>query len=135
MTDIGGGQYLKICTRGLPPCKRTKLSKKSQEGQDIIEKKLYESNRWSNDWKLQLHWNKLEWVDPKYTPKRLKLVSVSSKVLYISKNDRTAHFVGHSKLKELDIDDFYKRKQMNEEMEAELTEMDSIPDHLTVSED
>ena len=24
---------------------------------------------------------------------------------------------------------------MNEEMEAELTEMDSIPDHLTVSED
>ena len=38
-------------------------------------------------------------------------------------------------MKELDIDDFYKIKQMNEEMEAELTEMDSIPDHLAVSED
>ena len=36
---------------------------------------------------------------------------------YISKNDRTAHFVGNSQLKELDIDGFYKRKQMNEEME------------------
>ena len=38
-------------------------------------------------------------------------------------------------MKELYIDDFYKRKQMNEKMEAELTEMDSIPDHLAVSED
>ena len=55
--------------------------------------------------------------------------------LYMNKNDRTAHFVGHYKLKELDIDDFYKIKQINKEMEAELTEMDSIPDHLAVSED
>ena len=23
---------------------------------------------WWNDWKFQLHWNKLEWVDPKSTP-------------------------------------------------------------------
>ena len=34
--------------------------------------------------------------------------------VYISLNDRAAHFVGHSRLKELDIDDFYKRKHMNE---------------------
>ena len=53
----------------------------------------------------------------------------------MSKNDRAAHFIGHSKLKELDIDDFYKRKHMNEEMESDLTEMYSIPDHLAVSED
>ena len=33
-------------------------------------------------------------------------------------------------LKELDIDDFYKRKQINEEMEAEMTKMDLTPDHL-----
>ena len=50
--------------------------------------------------------------------------SVSSKKLYINNNYRTAHFVGHSKLKELDIDYFYKRKQTNEEMEAEMNEMD-----------
>ena len=135
MTDIGGWWYLKKCARGLPPLKRSKLSKKSQERQDYIQKKLYQSNRWWNDWRFQLHWNKLEWVDPKSAPKIFKHFSVSSKKFYISKNDRTAHFVGHSKLKELDIDYFYKRKQTNEEMEAELTKMDSIPDHLSVSED
>ena len=69
---------------------------------------MYEYNRWWNDWKYQLHWNKLEWVDPKSTPKRVKPYLVSSKNLYISNNDRTAHFVGHFKLKELDIDDFIK---------------------------
>ena len=114
MTDIGGGWYLKKCARGLPPLKRTKLSKKEQERHYYIKNKLYESNRWWNDCKLQFHWNKIEWVDPKSTSKILKPFSVSSKKLYISKNDRTAHFVGHSQLKELDIDDFYKRKHMNE---------------------
>ena len=65
------------CVRGLPPLKRTKLSKKAQEMQDEIQKKLYESNRWWNDWKFQLHWNKLEWVDSKYNPKRVKPFYVS----------------------------------------------------------
>ena len=112
---------MKKSARGLPLLKITKLGKKSQERQYYIQKKVYKSNRWWNDWIFQLHWDKLEWVDPKYTPKRVKPFSVSSKKLYINKNYRTAHFVGHYKLKELDINDSYKRKQMNEEMEAELT--------------
>ena len=62
----------------------------------------------------------LEWVDHKSTPKRVKPISVSSKTIYINNNDRTAHFVGHSQLKELDINDLYKRKQTNEDMEAEM---------------
>ena len=82
-----------------------------------------------------MHWNKLEWVDPKSNPKIFKPFSVSSKKFYISKNDRKAHFVGHSKLKELGIDDFYKIKHMNEEMEDELIKTDSRPDNLAVSED
>ena len=41
----------------------------------------------------------------------------------------------YSKLKELDINDFFKSKHTNEEMEAELTEMDSRTDNLAVSED
>ena len=65
----------------------------------LFKKKPYEYNRWWNDWKFQLYWNKLEWVDPKSTPKIVKAYSVSSKKFYISNNDRTAHFVGHSKLK------------------------------------
>ena len=71
--------------RGLPPLKRKKLSKKAQERQDVIQKKLYESNRWWNDWRLQLHWNKLEWVDPKYAPKRVKPYYVSSKSFILVK--------------------------------------------------
>ena len=40
MTDIGGGWYLKKIERGLPPLKRTKLSKKAQERHDLIQKTL-----------------------------------------------------------------------------------------------
>ena len=100
--------------RGLTPLKRKKLSKKAQEIQDEIQKKLYEANRWWNDWIFQLHCNNIGWVDPKYNPKIVKPFSVSSKTFYISKSDRTDHFVGHYKLKELDINDLYKRKEMNE---------------------
>ena len=85
--------------RGRPPFKRTKPSKKAQESQDVIQKKLYESNRWWDDWRFQLHWNKLEWVDPKSNPKIVKPFSVSSKNYILVKNDRKAHFVGRSRLK------------------------------------
>ena len=78
MTDIGGGWYLKKSARVLPQLKRTKLSKKAQERQDYIQNKMYESNGWWNDWRFQLYWNKLEWFDPKSTPKRVKPFSVSS---------------------------------------------------------
>ena len=85
--------------RGQPPLKRTKLSKKLQERQYYIQEKLYEANRWWNDWKFQLHQIKLEWVDPQYSPKIFKPFSIASKHFYINTNDRTAHFVGHSRLK------------------------------------
>ena len=98
ITDIGGGWYLEKCAKGLPPLKITKLSKEAQNRDDIIKNKLFQSNRWWNYWKFQLHWNMLEWVDPKSTPKRVKPFSVSSKTFYINNNDITAHFVGHSKL-------------------------------------
>ena len=53
----------------------------------------------------------------------------------MNKNDRAAHCFGHSKLKELDLNNFFKRKHTNEAMEAERTEMDSRPDNLVLSED
>ena len=65
--------------RGLPPLKITKLSKKAQERQNLIQKNLFEANRCCNDWKFQLHWNNLEWVNPKSNPKIVKPYSVSSK--------------------------------------------------------
>ena len=60
LTDIGGGWYMAKSARGIPPLKRTKQSKKSQESQDYIQKKLYEANRWWNYWRFQLHWNNIE---------------------------------------------------------------------------
>ena len=74
-------------------------------------------------------------MNPKSITKRDKPYSVSSKKFYLNKNDITAHWVGHSKLKELDINDFLEGKQMNEEMGDELTEMDSRNDNLVVTEE
>ena len=71
----------------------------------------------------------------KYTNKRDKPYSVSSKKFYLNKNDRMAHWFGQSKLNELDINDFFKRRHMNKSMEDELTEMDSRTDNLAVTEE
>ena len=60
-------------TKGLPPLRRPKLSKKSQEKEDE-KKKLYEANRYFNDWKFQLHRNKLEWVNTRSQIKRKKVI-------------------------------------------------------------
>ena len=54
-----------------------------------LKKKLYEANKWWNDWRFQFYWNKLEWVNPKSITKRDKPYSVSSRN-YLNKNDRTA---------------------------------------------
>ena len=43
----------------------------------------------------------------KKIPKRVKPFSVSSETFYNNNKDRTAHFVGQSKLTPLDIVDFY----------------------------
>ena len=124
ITDIGGGWYLEKCKKKLPPLKRTKLGKKAQDHADLIKNELFRSNMLWNDWKFQLHWNRLEWVNPRSTPKRVKPFSVSSKKFYINNNDRKAHFVGHSQLGPLDYADFYERKNVNENMENEMKEIE-----------
>ena len=52
--------------------------------------------------------------------KRDEPYSVSSKQFYLNKNYRKDHWVGHYQLNELDTIELFERKQMNEEMEAEL---------------
>ena len=78
-------------SKSLPPLRITKLSKKSQERQDEIQKYIYEANEWWNDCKFQWHCHKLEWVNPKSLNKREKPYSISSKEFYLNKNDRTAY--------------------------------------------
>ena len=53
--------------------------------------------------------------------KGINPIQFLQKKVYFNKNDRTAHWVGYYKLKGLDTIDFFERKHMNEEMEAELT--------------
>ena len=72
---------------------RAALSKKSQEKEDKITK-LYEANNCWDDWKFQLHWNKLEWVNPISQTKRNKTFQFLQ-FLNLNKVDRTSHWVGH----------------------------------------
>ena len=41
MTYIGGGWYMKKSAKGLPPLRRTRISKKSQEKQDEMKKAIF----------------------------------------------------------------------------------------------
>ena len=80
MTDIGCGWYMKISDKGIPPLRRPKLSKNHKKSRMRIKKKQYKDNKWWNDWKFQLYWNKLEWVNTKSINKRDKPYSVISKI-------------------------------------------------------
>ena len=59
-------------TKGLPPLRKQNISKKAQEKDDKIKKKLYTADRNWNYWKLQLHWNKLEGVN---TRSKIKIIN------------------------------------------------------------
>ena len=98
MTGIGGHLYMKKMTKGLPPIRKQTLSKKAQEKNNKIKRKLHTDNSNWNDWKLQLHCNKLERVNPIGKIVRKNLFNFF-KNLHIEQNDRTAHWVGHSILK------------------------------------
>ena len=47
--------------KGLSLFRISTLSKKAQD-KEVEIKKLYETNKWWNYWKFQLHWHKLELV-------------------------------------------------------------------------
>ena len=36
-----------------------------EKEEDKINRKLTEANQYWNDWKFQIHWNKIEWVNPR----------------------------------------------------------------------
>ena len=63
--------YEKKKAKGIPTLRISTISKKAQDNDDGI-KNLHEANKWCNYWKLQLHRNKLEWVNPRSQIKRTK---------------------------------------------------------------
>ena len=62
---IEGGLYMDILSQSLPTLNKRKLIKKAQENKDEIKINLHKANQSWNDWKFQIHWNKLEWQNPK----------------------------------------------------------------------
>ena len=68
----------------------------------------------------------LDWIEIDFSTREPDLY----KKLFQSHDDTQ----DNNTLKKLDIEDFYKRKQMNEEMEAEIIKTDSRPENLAVSE-
>ena len=65
LNAIGGGWYVYKLGQKLPPLKKRKLSKRPQKEEYKIKRRLTEANQEWNDWKFQIHWNILEWVNPR----------------------------------------------------------------------
>ena len=59
----------------LPPLKKRKLTKNPKKEEDEINRKAYQ---YWNDWQFQIHWNKLEWVNPRSRDERKNPCCVSS---------------------------------------------------------
>ena len=56
---VGGAWFLEEKKKNHPLIKRKRLSKKYKEEKKPTKKSLWEANNSCNNWKLQLHWNKL----------------------------------------------------------------------------
>ena len=65
-----------------------------------------------NDWKFQIHCDKLEWVNPRSYIEGKNTFCVSSRKLFLKDNNKTAHWVGQSKFKTLEIK-YVLKKQHN----------------------
>ena len=62
------------------------------------------ANQNGNDWKFQIHCNKLGWVIPRSRIERKNPFFVSSKNICLKDNNNTSHWIGHSTLKPMDIE-------------------------------
>ena len=60
--------------------KEIKLSKRAQEKEDEIKRKLHKDNQDWYYWKIQIHWNKIEWVNPRNRNEQKSQFCVSSKL-------------------------------------------------------
>ena len=49
---------------------------------DEIKRKIQMANQIWNDWKFQIHWNELEWVNPRIRNEGKNTFCVSSKIRF-----------------------------------------------------
>ena len=67
---IGGGWYVDKLGKKLTPLQKSKLRKEEEEEENEIKRKITVTNQESCDWKFQIHWNKLERVNPRSRDER-----------------------------------------------------------------
>ena len=77
-------------------------------------------NQCWNEWRFQIHWNNIEQVNPRNLSEGKNHFCFSYKTFYLKDNNKYLHQVGDSKLKLLDLGEFYKRKIIINELEASL---------------
>ena len=77
---IGDSWYVEKLGQKLPLLKKRKLSKKSQKEDDEINRRLTQANHMGNYCKCQIHWNNIEWVNPKSRDESNNKFYVSSKI-------------------------------------------------------
>ena len=75
-------------------------------------------NQNCNYWEFQVHWNKHEWVNPRIRIEQNNPCCASSKNICLKDNNKTAYWVGHLKLKTLDAEYFFQRKNLINDIQA-----------------
>ena len=90
LNAIVGGQYMNKLNQKLSPLKKRKLIKKHTKKK---EKQPQTANQNWNDWRFQIHWNIIEWVNLLKFNKQTNVFCVSSKEFYLNDNIKTAHWV------------------------------------------
>ena len=125
LTYTGSKCFMNKHKSKLSPMKRKRLSKEPSNKEDDI-KNLKKSHQHWNDWKFQIHWNKLEWVVPKSCKVRKTPFCKYPHNFYIEYKTTTNHWVGHSLMKPIDVDELFNRRLIISESESSLNDDDAI---------
>ena len=73
----------------LTPTNKQKPRKKAKEKEDKIKINLQIADQSCNDWKFQIYWNKLQWVNPRSSIEGKSPFYVSSKKFCLKDNNKT----------------------------------------------
>ena len=79
----------------IPFLKKINLRKKEQEKEDEIKRQLQTANQNWNDWRFQINWNKVEWVNPRNNIEQNNSFCVSFKNICFKYNNKNEHWVVH----------------------------------------
>ena len=98
---------MKKISEKIPPLKKQKLSKKSQDKENKIKGIIQMENQSWHDWIFQIHWINIEWVITINCSEGKDYFCTSSNIFYLKDNNKTSHWVGNFKLKPLYLEESY----------------------------